>query len=113
MTLEGEDRYRAVLQVGVGPVRSKFSSTIQVKNKKPPESLTLEVEAQSPTGTVRASGDVELANEGDVTLVSYSGEAKLMGPLAGLGGRVLQGVAKQQAGKFFKALEQEVTGQAP
>jgi carbon monoxide dehydrogenase subunit G len=109
-TLEpsGEDRYTAQLKLGVGPIRGDFKGRVEVRDKEPPAALTLYVEARGPMGTVRATGGVQLEDEAEATAVSYVGDAQLIGPMAGLGNRVMQSVAKTLAQQFFKALEREV-----
>lgn len=109
LTPDGDDRFRAQVQLGVGPVRGNFSGVVEVRDKEPSETLSLHVEAKSPTGTVRAQGEVRLEAAGEGTIVHYRGDAQLHGPMAAFGNRVMQSVAKTLAQQFFKTLEGEVT----
>lgn len=105
---EGEGRYRAVLELSLGPLRGRFQGWVRVKDRRPPEGLTLGLEVQSPMGRAEGEGRVELLPEGGATRLRYEGEARLMGALAGLGARLLQGVAQNLAEQFFKNLEAEL-----
>jgi uncharacterized protein len=107
MTPDGPDSYTALLNVAVGPVKGKFKAKVKLSNQVPPESMTLQVEAKAPTGMVNAVGVLTLVDQGEATLVNWSGEPKLMGMIASLAGRLIGGISKQQADLFFANLEQE------
>jgi carbon monoxide dehydrogenase subunit G len=105
---EGEGRYRAVLELALGPLKGRFQGWVLVKDRRPPENLTLGLEVQSPLGRAEGEGRIELFSEGGATRVHYQGEARLMGTLAGLGARLLQGAAQNLAEQFFRNLETEL-----
>jgi uncharacterized protein len=107
MTPDGPDSYTALLNVAVGPVKGKFKAKVKLSNQVPPESMTLQVEAKAPTGMVNAIGVLTLVDQGETTLVQWSGEPKLMGMIASLAGRLIGGISKQQADLFFANLETE------
>jgi uncharacterized protein len=107
MVPDGQDSYTAVLNVAVGPVKGKFKAKVKITNQVPPESMTLSIEAKAPTGIVNAVGVLKLVDQGESTLVEWSGEPKLMGMIASLAGRLIGGISKSQADIFFGNLEQE------
>ena len=107
MAPDGPDSYTALLNVAVGPVKGKFKAKVKLSNQVPPESMTLQVEAKAPTGMVNAVGVLTLVDQGETTLVNWSGEPKLMGMIASLAGRLIGGISKQQADVFFANLELE------
>lgn len=104
----GDDRYRAVLELAVGPVRGSFEGQVSITDKSPPERLTLRVEGAGRPGTVRASGELRLEPQDGRTVVHYVGDAQVTGVLMSVGHRLFGGVAKQLAGQFFAALQREV-----
>jgi hypothetical protein len=59
---------------------------------------------------VRATVTITLAPDGDSTTLTYSADAVVGGPVAGVGQRMMTGVAKRMAGQFFKAIDAELTG---
>lgn len=108
MTPDGENKYKATLAVAVGPVRGNFKANVELLDLTPPETMTLRIEAKSPTGIVKATGKLTLVEEGpDITRVDWTGEPQLMGMLATLAGRLIGGISKQQADVFFKNVEGE------
>jgi len=108
LTPLGEDTYRAVLELAVGPVRGTFEGTITITDKVPPERVTMIVEGSGRAGTVRARGDLELVVQDGSTLVRYNGDAQVTGMLMSVGHRLFGGVAREMAAKFFGALAREI-----
>lgn len=110
-TLEstGEDTYKAISEVKLGPVSGAFSGNMEVLDKVPPESFSLHIKQKSKIGNVDAKGSILLKSmNGNKTEVVFSGDAKLSGTLARTGQRVIGGVAKTMTNQFFQALEEEI-----
>jgi hypothetical protein len=62
-------------------------------------------------GQVRATVTIELAPDGDsATVLTYSADAVVGGPVAGVGQRMITGVAKRMAAQFFTAVDAELAG---
>jgi hypothetical protein len=62
-------------------------------------------------GQVRATVTIELVPDGDsATVLTYSADAVVGGPVAGVGQRMITGVAKRMAGQFFTAVDAELAG---
>jgi hypothetical protein len=60
---------------------------------------------------VRATVTIELAPDGDSsTVLTYSADAVVGGPVAGVGQRMITGVAKRMAAQFFTAVDAELAG---
>ena len=59
MEREREDFYRAVLELGIGPVKGTFSGHVEVTEKHLPDSLTLAVDGSGGPGGVKAIGGIE------------------------------------------------------
>jgi len=104
----GDDTYRAVIELAVGPVRGTFEGKITITEKVPPERVTMIVEGSGRPGTLKARGDLQLVAQNGSTLVRYTGDAQVTGVLMSVGHRLFGGVAKEMAGKFFSALAREI-----
>jgi hypothetical protein len=60
---------------------------------------------------VRATVTIELApSEDSSTVLTYSADAVVGGPVAGVGQRMITGVAKRMAAQFFTAVDAELAG---
>ena len=105
----GEDTYKAIAEVKIGPVSGSFSGEMAVLDKVSPESFTLKMKQNSKIGNVQAKGAIALkALDEKTTEVEFSGKAQLSGLLARTGQRVLSGVARSLTDQFFKAIEKEL-----
>jgi hypothetical protein len=62
---------------------------------------------------VRATVQIGLEPVESGTELSWSADAVVGGAVAGVGQRMLTGVAKRMAGQFFTAVEQELTTPQP
>ncbi len=102
-----DDEYDVVLTAKVGPVSAKFKGRMKVTDSDPPRAYKLSFEGQGGVaGFAKGEAAVALAPEGSGTRLTYSAKANVGGKLAQVGARLIDGVARQLAGKFFEAFEQ-------
>lgn len=107
----GEDAYRATLKVGVAGIKGTYVCTIKTTNKVPLETWTLTVEGQSKSGNLKGVGNFTLTEKGEgETELGYDGEADIMGPLAGVGQRVMGPASRMIIGQFFRCMEGQLSG---
>ena len=100
----GDNAYDVVLTAKVGPVSAKFKGKMMVTDADPPRQYTLGFEGQGGVaGFAKGEATVKLVPEGEGTRLSYSAKASVGGKLAQVGARLIDGVAKQLAGKFFES----------
>jgi len=100
----GNEQYQVVLTAKVGPVSAKFKGQMTVTDSDPPRAYTLSFEGQGGVaGFAKGAATVTLAPEGTGTRLSYTAKASVGGKLAQVGARLIDGVAKQLATKFFEA----------
>ncbi len=109
----GDHRYRGQLELGVGPVRGRFTAEVRYSDLDEPRSLTLSGSSESALGSSAATGRIELAPADGGTRVRYRYRAEVGGKLAAVGGRMLQGVARRLIGQFFERLAAQAGGEAP
>lgn len=106
-----DGRYEVVLTARVGPVSAKFKGTMTVADPDPPRSYRLLFEGQGGVaGFAKGESTVTLAPEGSGTRLAYTARAAVGGKLAQVGARLIDGVAKQLAGKFFEAFNRRAGG---
>lgn len=110
----GRDAYRMTLNAGVASINGTFDGEVLLTDQRPPSSLVLRATGAGAPGTVSADVVVTLDESGDgTTRLRYDAEAVVGGTVAGVGQRVLAGVAKRTAGQFFDAVDAVLTGTAP
>ena len=109
LELTGDDSYKALAEVKIGPVKGTFKGQVDVKEKVEPQSFVLGVKQKSTIGNANADVLIKLdQQEDEVCVVSFEGKAKLSGLLARTGQRVIAGVANALSKQFFVALEKEI-----
>jgi carbon monoxide dehydrogenase subunit G len=105
----GEDKYEMGLKLQVANVSGEYMGSVAITEKREPEQYVLAVEGQGSIGFMKGSAAFDLEPRGDNdTLLRYAGSAEVGGVVAGVGQRVLSGVAKYMVGRFFKALEKHI-----
>ncbi len=106
----GEDSYRMDVSVGVGAVKGTYAGEVHLTDQQRPKSYVMHASGAGAPGQVRATVTIELAPDGDGTVLTYSADAVVGGPVAGVGQRMITGVAKRMAAQFFTAVDAELTG---
>jgi hypothetical protein len=97
----------------VGPVSAKFKGKMTVADSDPPRAYTLRFEGQGGVaGFARGEAAIALSPEGQATRLAYTAKATVGGKLAQVGARLIDGVAKQLAGKFFENFNKRASGKA-
>jgi carbon monoxide dehydrogenase subunit G len=111
-----ENTYAATIRTGVGAIKGVFTGTVRLEDMRPPEHYRIVVEGKGAPGFLKGSGNLDLEQEGEGTLIKYTGALQLGGTIAGVGQRMIQGTAKMMASQFFTALGAEaktVAGEPP
>lgn len=110
-----ENTYRATVTIKVGPIRATFKGRIELSDIDEPNSLLLSGVGQgglagNAKGTARVK--IFLGELPNTSILEYDGEVAMGGKLAQLGSRLLEGVARKLADKFFGKLAEVVNGPA-
>jgi hypothetical protein len=109
----GEDEYRMDVAVGVGAIRGTYAGEVRLTDQQRPTSYVMHASGAGAPGNVRATVTIELQPTDEGTTLTYSADAVVGGPVAGVGQRMITGVAKRMAGQFFTAIDRELTSGAP
>jgi carbon monoxide dehydrogenase subunit G len=108
LTPTGENAYDATLKVGVAAIRGTYKSTIKLTDLQEPSSYKMNVEGKGGAGFVRGIAAIELVDAGDKTELKVMGDGNVGGTVAGVGQRMLGGVAKMLMGQFFDCLKKQL-----
>lgn len=110
----GENSFISTLQIKLGPVNGSFSGNMQLEDITEGKNFTLKVQQNSKVGNANAAVKVNLLPlDNNQTEVSFDGDARLSGLLAGMGQRVIGGVSNTLTKQFFNNLEKELAHSAP
>ena len=102
----GPDEYKATMKVGVGGVKGTFEGKVRLGDKNPPDSYKLAVEGSGGPGFIRGETVITLTDSGSGTKVSYTADLQVGGLIASVGQRMLGGVSKMMADKFFNRMSE-------
>ncbi|MDX6367757.1 MAG: uncharacterized protein QOK30_2833 [Nocardioidaceae bacterium] len=112
----GPDAYTMTITAGVASIKGLYSGEVRLTEQAPLDTFVLEASGSGTPGTVSASVLVRLSDEdgtdGPRTALTYDADAAVGGMIAGVGQRMLAGVAKKTAGEFFTAVDDLLTGTA-
>jgi carbon monoxide dehydrogenase subunit G len=104
LTETSPDHWDAVMKVGVAAIKGTYKGKVGIVEKEPPTSYTLQVEGTGGPGFVKGTAKITLEGNGDTTNVKVEGDGQVGGMLAGVGQRMLPGVAKMLMNQFFECL---------
>lgn len=108
----GDGVYTATVHAGVASITGVYTGEVALADQRPPESYTLRAKGQGGPGTIDATARITLHDDGSSgTRVDYEADAVVGGAIAGVGQRVLAGVAKRNAAEFFAAVERHLAGE--
>jgi carbon monoxide dehydrogenase subunit G len=90
------------MKVGVAAIKGTYKGKVAIVEKEEPRAYTLQIEGSGGPGFVKGSARISLEAEGDGTNVKVEGDGQVGGMLAGVGQRMLPGVAKMLMNQFFE-----------
>lgn len=109
----GPGRFDIVVRIGVAALKGTYRGTITLTDVQAPDSYLLAGSAVGDLGAVAGEAAVELAAEGEETVMKYRGDLRAQGALARLGARVLQGGSSLILAQFFKSMRAQVEQRVP
>jgi len=113
MERTADDQFTAKVTAKVGPVKAKFTGKVTLSDMDPPNGYTISGEGQGgAAGFAKGGAKIELADDGDGTILRYTVDASVGGKLAQIGSRLIDGTAKKMADEFFTNFA-EAVGSAP
>src|SRR5689334_3916963 len=99
------------VSVGVGAIRGTYAGEVRLSDQQRPSSYVMHASGAGAPGNAKATVTINLEPaDGGTTTLTYSADAVIGGPVAGVGQRMITGVAKRMAGQFFTAIDNELSG---
>ena len=105
----GEEHWKAVVSVGVGPVRAKFTLDVTRPEKHEPNLMVVQARGKAPGSTVDLSGRMNLtAVDPQHTRMDWTAEVTVSGTLASVGARLLKSTEEKLTRQFFDCLKEKL-----
>lgn len=102
----GEEHLKAVVTVGVGPVKAKFTMDVTRPEMQEPELMIVKGRGKAPGSAVELSGSMDLkAIDDSQTTMDWKASVVVSGTIASVGARLMQGTAEKLTGQFFDCLK--------
>lgn len=89
------------VRVGVGPVRGNFKFKIRLEPDEANRRMGVKISGGGLGSAVDLQASANLQEEGGNTLLDWKGEAVMRGPVAAVGGRVLDAQAQKLISQTF------------
>jgi carbon monoxide dehydrogenase subunit G len=105
LTQTAPNRFEGSASVGIGVIKGLYKGSIELVLEVPPKQAQLVINARSGHAEIRGTGDISLDLSGEGTMVHYQGEARISGPLAPVGQRLLPSATKSLTESFLKNVE--------
>jgi carbon monoxide dehydrogenase subunit G len=110
----GDNGFAAVVKMKIGPVSATFKGKVELTDIVPLVGYTIKGEGEGGiAGFAKGGAKVSLADAPAGTLLHYDVEATVGGKIAQLGSRLIDGVAKNMADKFFANFAAAATSSVP
>jgi len=88
--------FRTTISLAVGPVKDTYEGRLAYEDEHPPTACTIVVETKGRSGQVAGRGAMRLEpRDGEATFLRYEGDFKVSGAVAGVGQRMIAGVARK------------------
>lgn len=108
-----DEEFHVQVQTKIGPVSARFKGKMTLKDVDPPTGYTIVFDGQGgAAGFAKGEARVELAPDGEQTLLRYNAKASIGGKLAQIGSRLVDGAARKLADQFFTAFRARYTDAA-
>jgi carbon monoxide dehydrogenase subunit G len=105
----GDNTFKSILEIKLGPVSGSFTGSLQLEEITMQKGFTLKVQQNSKIGNANAVIKIDfLPVDTGQTEIAFNGDVKMTGLLAGMGQRVMGGVANTLTKQFFANLEKEL-----
>lgn len=109
MNLSDNGEYLINLSLGVAAIKGEYEGRVRLTDHEFPHYYTLQAEGSGAPGFVKIHMDCYLdEEENNRCLMRWNCEVEAGGLIAGIGGRVLSGVAKFMANQFFNSLKKQL-----
>jgi hypothetical protein len=81
---------------------------VKLDEMQPPAHYKMLLDGKGKRGFIKGVGTLDLEEQNGQTLLKYTGDVQIGGPLASVGQRMVDGAAKMMIGQFFAAMEAEI-----
>lgn len=108
LEVEGEDKFAAVMRLGVGPIRTDFKFKIEITGKEPVSNVRLKAVGTGSGSSVTIDTAIELKESPTGSELIYSANTNVAGIMASLGQRVIKDTVEKTVAGIFECIKNQV-----
>jgi uncharacterized protein len=102
----GPEHWKALISVGVGPVKAKFTLDVTRPELHAPDRMVVKARGKAPGSAVELQGEMNLiAVDAGQTRMDWSADVVIGGTLASVGARLMGSTAEKLTEQFFSCLK--------
>ena len=107
-----EHQFIAHIKVKIGPISSKFKSTLELFDLKEPDGYRFRVQGSGKKGSMNGQGEIKLLSNGSGTGFTFIAEGNVTGLIARVGQRLIEAAGKKLMDQGFENFKNRVMGSA-
>jgi len=108
-TVADPTHFDAVVKVGVGPVRGKFTLKFELQPDAAARRIGIKASGGGFGSVMDLVAGADVVPAGAATTLNWTGEAQMRGPVAAVGGRVLDAQAKKLIEQTFSNVRESLS----
>jgi carbon monoxide dehydrogenase subunit G len=110
VTVSDPTHFEAVVRVGVGPVRGRFTLKFELQPDETARRMKMKISGGGFGSAVDLTAGADIVAVADrATALNWRGEAVMRGPVAAVGGRVLDAQAQKLIAQTFANVREALT----
>jgi carbon monoxide dehydrogenase subunit G len=106
-----DTHFKATAKVGIGFISARFVVNLEFAEITPPEAATIKAHGQAPGSAVDATAQMRLSEgENGSTTMDWSADVSIVGTIASVGARLIEGTANKMIGQTFDCMKSKLEG---
>ena len=105
-----EHQFTAHINVKIGPISSKFESTLEMFDLKEPDGYKFRVQGNGKKGSMNGQGEIKLFPNGSGTGFTFIAKGNITGIIARVGQRLIEATGKRLMDQGFENFKNRVMG---
>ncbi len=104
-----DDHFKCTVKAGIGMIKGTFNFDIEFQQREEPSHATILASGKMPGSAVSMTSTMDLAEaDGDSTLMTWASDVRVSGTIAGVGARLMAGVADRMTKDIFGCIKSKL-----
>jgi hypothetical protein len=108
LEVESEDRFAAVIRVGVGMIKADFKFKIEITGREPPNRVQLKAVGTGSRSSINLDLAIDLREISGGSELYYKSDVKISGMMAALGQRIIKDTADKTVSSIFETIKKQM-----